>query len=122
MVRSLKQHALDTAHFTGQGHRRNLPSPRRRTAAEILRVYPPGSARVSNTRLQRALSETGRGYRCVDCGVEDSWNGKPLVLEIDHIDGNWLDSRAGNLRYLCPCCHSQTPTYRGRNRGRLVID
>lgn len=121
-MRSIEAHSLDTTHFTGQGHLKNLPSPTRRTAAEILVEYPHGSTRVSNTRLRRALDEIGVDYRCADCGVGRIWNGKPLVLEIDHIDGNWLDSRAENLRYLCPCCHSQTPTYRGRNRRILVIE
>ncbi|MFC1399746.1 MULTISPECIES: HNH endonuclease signature motif containing protein [Streptacidiphilus] len=121
-MHSIEVHNLDTSHFTGQGHLKNLPSPQRRSAAEILVEYPPGSTRVSNTRLRRALDEIGRSYLCTDCGVGQIWNGKPLVLEIDHIDGNWLDSRAENLRYLCPCCHSQTPTYRGRNRRILVIE
>lgn len=41
--------------------------------------------------------------------------GKPLVLELDHIDGNNQNDQRHNLRYLCPNCHSQTPTFRGKN-------
>ncbi|MFA6159158.1 MAG: HNH endonuclease signature motif containing protein [Candidatus Paceibacterota bacterium] len=43
----------------------------------------------------------------------------PLTLEIDHIDGNPENNEKENLRLLCPNCHSQTSTYRGKNAGRI---
>lgn len=48
--------------------------------------------------------------RCLWCGL-DSWLGKPIELEIDHIDGNRRNEARNNLRGLCPNCHAQTPTY-----------
>ena len=42
--------------------------------------------------------------------------GKKIVLELDHINGNHFDESEDNLRYLCPNCHSQTPTFRNRKR------
>jgi len=54
------------------------------------------------------------GYKCSECGI-DSWNEKPIVLELDHIDGDNRNNLPVNLRLLCPNCHSQTPTFRGRN-------
>ena len=50
--------------------------------------------------------------KCAECGISDNWNGKPLIIEIDHINGVHTDNRIENLRWLCPNCHSQTDTYR----------
>ena len=49
------------------------------------------------------------------------WNDKPLKVQLDHVDGNPADHSPGNLRFLCPNCHSQTATYAGRNKGNVVI-
>lgn len=55
-----------------------------------------------------------RGKQCEVCQISE-WNGKPIVFEIDHIDGNRHNNCKQNLKILCPNCHSQTPTWRGRN-------
>ena len=60
--------------------------------------------------------------QCYSCGIKD-WLNTPIKLELDHINGDNTDNRIGNLRYLCPNCHSQTPNFRGRNlnNGRVKV-
>ena len=57
-------------------------------------------------------------YKCsdTDCGITE-WKNKDITLELDHISGERSDNRIGNLRWLCPNCHSQTPTFRGYNKS-----
>lgn len=113
--RSISAYGLSTAHFTGQGHARGRPSPARRPADDILRQLAPGSRRTKTSLLRRALDDKSVPRRCGACGLRDTWQGRRLVLEIDHINGDRLDNRIRNLRYLCPSCHSQTRTFSRRS-------
>jgi 5-methylcytosine-specific restriction endonuclease McrA len=56
------------------------------------------------------------GYKCSSCGIS-SYNNLPIRLECDHIDGNPSNNNISNMRLLCPNCHSQTDTYKNKNRG-----
>ncbi|MGB2567545.1 hypothetical protein ACPFP2_03705 [Micromonospora citrea] len=113
--RQLKRFGIDTSHFTGQAHNRGRPW-RRQAPSEVLRPLTPGSQRIPGHRLKRALASIGTAEQCEVCGVGTMWQGAPLVLHVDHINGDFLDNRAPNLRLLCPNCHSQTATYAGRIR------
>ena len=64
--------------------------------------------------LRRSLLFSGREEKCEICGISE-WQGKKLSFEIDHIDGDRSNNDLSNLRFLCPNCHSQTDTWRGRN-------
>jgi hypothetical protein len=55
---------------------------------------------------------------CGECGLGKEWNNKPITLELDHIDGDSINNILSNLRWLCPNCHSQTDTFRGRKLRR----
>jgi len=55
--------------------------------------------------------------RCEQCGISE-WRGKPLKMQLHHINGDGLDNRLENLELLCANCHSQTSTYGGRNGHR----
>jgi Zn finger protein HypA/HybF involved in hydrogenase expression len=70
----------------------------------------------SRNFFRRYLTET-QGYECSCCNISE-WNNKPIVLEVDHIDGNSENNRPENLRFICPNCHSQTDTYKARNIGK----
>lgn len=120
--RRIDQFGIDTSHFLGFGHARGSVSPRRRLPGEILVLRPAEAKRQAPTVLRRALEESGREYRCAECGIGDVWNGRPLTLQVDHIDGQFRDCRTENLRFLCPNCHTQTSTYAGRNRPRVRMN
>jgi len=60
-----------------------------------------------------------QGYKCNRCGISD-WLGAPLTLELEHIDGNHHNNDRTNLEVLCPNCHAQTPSWRGRNRNKYT--
>lgn len=67
-------------------------------------------------RTLRDFLTIWKGYSCEHCGIFE-WNGKAIALEVEHIDGNSENNAPDNVCLLCPNCHSQTPTYKGRNIG-----
>jgi transposase-like protein len=72
----------------------------------------------------RLLAEGLKEDRCEECGIAD-WQGKPLNMQLHHVNGSGTDNRLENLRLLCANCHSQTDTYGGRNghkRPHLEVD
>jgi hypothetical protein len=72
------------------------------------------NSNVSRSVLRkRVIKSSLVDHKCSICGI-DSWLGDYLSLELDHINGVNNDNRIENLRFLCPNCHSQTPTWRGR--------
>lgn len=65
--------------------------------------------------VKRHLREI-HGNQCSVCNLSE-WQGKEIVLEVDHIDGKHYNNNVENLRLICPNCHSQTNTYKNRNKG-----
>jgi hypothetical protein len=119
---------------------RHHPKRRRRVASCLCRGSTPprpgnkfcdecistGKA-LSNlaVRIEDLKSETGRKRfllrtRKLECSacLRAEWQGKPIPLQADHIDGNSDNNTENNLRLICPNCHAQTSTFAGRNRGR----
>lgn len=82
-------------------------------------AYQSAKKLTEGTLGRKALREALfrlRGERCEECGITD-WCGKPITFEMDHIDGDHENNELSNLKLLCPNCHSQTPTYRAKNKG-----
>jgi hypothetical protein len=69
-------------------------------------------------KLRNRLIKCGIFENCCSICKIKEWNGKSIVCELDHIDGNRTNHKIENLRMLCPNCHSQTPTFRSKKRYR----
>lgn len=66
----------------------------------------------------RVLKKNMIPYKCAICGQEPEWNGKPLTLTLDHINGDHFDNRVENLRFVCPNCDTQQDTYGAKNKKK----
>jgi transposase/rubredoxin len=71
------------------------------------------SYHIRNYLLEKA------NYQCIECG----WSKvnpftQRIPLEINHIDGNFLNNLPSNLEVLCPNCHALKHTYNNRGQGR----
>lgn len=75
---------------------------------------------ILDARWMRKFIEETKGNVCEHCTNSGEWNGKPLTLQLDHIDGNSDNNELSNLRILCPNCHTQTDTWCGRNKKDTV--
>lgn len=85
------------------------------TIEEILQkdvVYK--SSKLKNLLIKNKLKED----ICEVCGQKPFWNGKPLTLQLDHINGDHTDNRLENLRIICPNCHTQTDTF-GNKKNKI---
>jgi Zn finger protein HypA/HybF involved in hydrogenase expression len=80
-----------------------------------LEHYLNGVPIQSHKLKLRLISEGIKEHKCEECGINE-WRGQPTPIELDHINGNHHDNRLENLRLLCPNCHAQTETYRGKNK------
>lgn len=72
--------------------------------------YTPGPQ-----ALRKYLKEL-KPAQCEICSLS-TWNNLPIPLEVDHKNGDHKNNQFVNLRFLCPNCHAQTPTYKGKNKG-----
>ena len=88
----------------------------------ILKEFPLGKSTLSkikevNRNFVRKYLEYKYGHKCSICG-NTHWLGKPILLIVDHIDGDIENYNVNNYRLICSNCDATLPTYKGRNKGK----
>jgi len=113
----IKKLNLDTSHFTGQGWNTGKRYKPVRPAQSLDSILVKDSTYVNTHHLKERLIKEGlKENKCEICGIS-SWMGKPLNIELHHINGNHFDLRIENLQMLCPNCHALTDNYRGKAKS-----
>ena len=112
-VKVLKQTLLDY----GIECNFNIPSIQNKEKKSLSEILVKDSTYQSAKLKKRLIEEGLKLDLCEICGCPNNWNNQPLVLQLDHINGDHSDNRLENLRIVCPNCHSQTETFSNK-RGK----
>lgn len=96
----------DTSHWTGQSWNKHQQ-------LKNIENY----SRPHNMKKHLIIE---RDHACENCKLTE-WLGQPITLELEHSDGNKYNNDRSNLKLLCPNCHSQTKTWRGRKNVFLAM-
>lgn len=121
---TLKRYAarwsIDTSHFDPDAGRFRIASvrPPSKPLAEVLVEESTYSRKHLKERLYR---EGLKQPRCEMCGQGDRWNGQPMALILDHINGVPNDNRLGNLRIVCPNCAATLKTHCGAKNKKPKV-
>ena len=114
--RRIQELGLSTAHFNGKGWRQGQTAPV--VPAKPISQLLQRESHFQSYKLKRRLFAEGLKIPKCDSCLGTEWMGKPIPLELDHINGDSTDNRIENLRILCPNCHALTDTYRGRKLAK----
>lgn len=95
----LKRLDADTTHWTGKGWSAGMQ-------LKNLEEY------TKSVQIKKHLI-VERDHKCEMCNLA-TWLNQPITLELEHSDGDKYNNDRANLKLLCPNCHSQTKTWRGR--------
>ena len=110
---AVKERGLDTSHFLGQGWNKDNHD---------YSTFTKDSVKKNGRTTLKAIINL-RGRKCECCGFTE-WLGKPINLEIHHIDGDHNNNELENIQLLCPNCHSYTDNYCGKNMntGKIKVE
>lgn len=109
--RRIKLLNIDTSHFN-----RNIQNKRFNRSKPLQEILIQHSLYASSYHLKkRLIKENILKNECSICGQQPFWNGKSMIMILDHINGEHTDNRLENLRLVCPNCNSQLDTSNGKN-------
>lgn len=106
-----KYYEIDTTHFKSVN-----PNAIERNEDN---VFIKNSTADQKTVRRWYLKGNYTEYKCSICGQEPEWQGKPLTLILDHINGDNHDDQLNNLRWVCPNCNIQLPTTNRRKTTKI---
>lgn len=88
----------------------------------LVDILVENSTYARHSLKKRIIEEGIIVYKCHICNLPPLWNGEPMTLILDHINGINNDNRLINLRFVCSNCDSQLDTYKSRNRKGRVLE
>ena len=95
-----------------KGIKTNCPHPKKRLDEDVFVVNSDYARHLIKARI---IKDDKIEYKCQCCNIGPEWNGKPMPLILDHINGIHNDNRLENLRFVCSNCDSQLDTYKSKN-------
>ncbi len=117
LKRRIVEDGIDAGHIASGAARRQRGFA---SSPSLESVLVEGSSYSRRSLKRRVIGVGLLKEECSECGLGPEWNGKKLVLVLDHINGVSNDNRLKNLRLLCPNCNSQQPTFAARNRPKVI--
>lgn len=124
---NIKKLGLDTEHITGHGQGWCTGDLHDKFIEKFVRIptdkiLVKDSEYTSTHNLKKRLFKEGLlEEKCSCCGLGNEWQGKFISLQLDHKDGDRCNNQIGNLRILCPNCHSQTDSFCGKKKKKNKI-
>lgn len=106
LLKKIESLGIDISHF-------NNKKKRKLSDEDIFKE----DSLVNQSSLRKRYLKKFPPIKCSICGQKPFWNGKPLTLILDHINGKNHDNRLDNLRWVCPNCNIQLPTTNRRKKA-----